>query len=246
MGKLHLRVWGLNLSIMNELSTLGQKQITGRKNVIAVSAGSEGETPGLIFKGTIYNAYSDFNAAPDVVFEVLATSFYFESTEPGEPISIRGSADVATMLSGVANQMGKPFENNGVNAKLSKSYYDGSLYNQAKSIVRDAGIDWNQGDGGTLAIWPKGGTRGGVIPLIGPQNGMIGYPVFIPTGSIIRAIFNPSVVFGGKVKIETDITPAAGIKQVNKLDHHLESLVPKGRWETVLQVGEPGSVVTAW
>lgn len=245
MGVLHLRIWGMNLSLMNKLATLGQKIINGKLNVVTVSAGNEGETPGLVFKGTIRDAYADFNSAPDVSFEVIAQSSWFESVTPAQPISIRGSADVATMLSGIANQMRLRFENNGVTAKLSRSYYAGSLRNQALKIVGDAGILWNEGNDGILAIWPKGGSRGGVIPLISPQTGMINYPTFSSLGIIVRTIYNPSIIFGGRVKVETVIEPAKGTWQVNKLSHSLDALIPNGRWETTVILAEVGFVVVA-
>lgn len=246
MGMLHLRIWGMSLSLMNKLSTLGQKINTGKNNAVTLAAGNDGETPGVVFKGTVNEAFADFNAAPDVPFEVLAQSAWLPSVAPALPISIRGSADVATLLSGLANQMSFGFENNGVNTKLAKSYYAGSLRDQAYKIVRDAGIEWNSLEGRVLAIWPRGGSRGGAVPLVSPQTGMIGYPVYTSLGVIIRTVFNPSIVFGGQIQLETSMTPAAGLKQVYKLDHELSTQVPNGRWESTFMAAKPGTVVVAF
>jgi hypothetical protein len=51
---------------------------------------------------------------------------------------------------------------------------------------------------GTLAIWPKFGSRGGQIPLIAPppKGGMIGYPVFNELGVMLRTLYNPTIGLG--------------------------------------------------
>ena len=33
-------------------------------------------------------------------------------------------------------------------------------------MVKAAGIQWNNGEDDIVAIWPKGGRRGGAVPLI--------------------------------------------------------------------------------
>ena len=97
-------------------------------------------------------------------------------------------------------------------------------------------------DDGTLAIWPAGGARGGSIPLISPQTGMKGYPTMNNLGPVLETLYNPSIRFGAKVKIESRVRPACGIWQVIRLQHNFESEVPDGAWFSHLETARPGYV----
>ena len=72
MSRLDLRVFGMNLSNMNKLSTLGPvKNIyEQRNNEVDVEVGNTDDVPSLVFSGTIMNAYIDFSGMPEVNFYV--------------------------------------------------------------------------------------------------------------------------------------------------------------------------------
>jgi hypothetical protein len=62
----------------------------------------------------------------------------------------------------------------------------------------------------TLAIWPKTGTRGGQIPLISPSNGgLVGYPTYRDLAMRFRCIFNPNIVVGGQIQMQSTSGGAA-------------------------------------
>lgn len=254
MGAAEVRVWGMTLSKMNQLSTLGMVVTAQRKNVLTLSAHNEGEPPATFFKGTIYDAWADLNSQPDVAFVVSAKTALFEAVKTATPISIRGSADVANMLSGIASQMGFSFENSGVTSKLSNSYFAGSLRDQAQRIVKQAGIQWNACENGVLAIWPAGSTRNGANPIVSSETGMIGYPSFTANGIMLKTIYNPSIGLGTKLSVRSSIqtilskaenpaTPAkaSGDWVVYKIDHQLESLLPHGKWYSSILAAPVGT-----
>ena len=85
-------------------------------------------------------------------------------------------------------------------------------------------------DGYTLAIWPKHGTRGGLIPVISPASGLVGYPTFADQGVRFRTLFNPSITFGGQVEIKSSLMPACGKWYVNALSYNLSAQVVNGPW----------------
>jgi hypothetical protein len=92
-----------------------------------------------------------------------------------------------------------------------------------------------------LAIWPKGGARGGTIPLIAapPAGGMIGYPSYTQIGILVKTVFNPQVAYGGKIQVQSIVTGASGTWGIIRMDHALDSLVPKGLWESSLWCFNP-------
>lgn len=254
MGAADVRIWGMTLSKMNQLSTLGMVVTAQRKNVLTLSAYNEGEPPATFFKGTIYDAWADLNSQPDVAFVVSAKTALFEAVKQATPISIRGSADVANMLSGIASQMGFAFENSGVSAKLSNSYFAGSLRDQAQRIVKQAGIQWNACEKGVLAIWPAGGSRTGSIPVVSAETGMIGYPSFTANGIMLKSIYNPSIGLGTRLSVRSSLqtvlsraenpanpATASGEWVVYKLDHQLESLLPRGKWYSSILAAPVGA-----
>lgn len=245
MGTAQLQIYGMTLDKMNQLSTLGLRPTTVRKNTILIEAGDKGGLLSSVFIGNITNAWFDGQAAPEVPFQVLAHVGGFDAVKPIQPTSYEGSANVVDILSGLAAKMGKSFENNGVSVVLSNPYYTGSARDQALKCVKDAGIQWNGLDEKTLAIWPSGQSRGGSIPLISKDTGMENYPTFTSQGITINSLFNQSVGFGQKVKVESDLTGANGEWIVYALNYDLDAEYPQGRWHMQISASRPGYAVVA-
>lgn len=245
MGTANLQIYGMTLQKMNELSTLGMRPTTVRKNIITVEAGEENGAMSAVFTGNITNAWADFSNMPDVPFQVLAHVGGFDAVNPAKPTSLKGSISVATMLSSLATQMGKSFENSGVDVKLTNPYYTGSYRDQALAIVNDAGIQWNGLDDNKLAIWPAGSSRGGQVPLVSKTTGMIGSPAFTSQGIMVKSLFNPSIGFGSKIKVESFLKPACGEWIVYALEYALDANFPGGQWSLQASAARPGYAVVA-
>ncbi|OYV45403.1 MAG: hypothetical protein B7X10_05785, partial [Burkholderiales bacterium 21-58-4] len=157
--------------------------------------------------------------------------------KPATPTSFSGSVNVSTIMSNIAAQMGVPFENNGVSVILSNPYLPGTAHQQAAAAARTAHINWTiDSEIGPLAIWNKGQSRGGVIPLFTPQTGMIGYPSYTQFGITVRAIYTPGndPAMGKKVKVESSLQPATGTWVVYAASYDLTSQMPGGDWSMTL------------
>ena len=249
-SQLGLQVWGMPLDLMNQLSTLGMSVQTVPRNTITVTAGDATNGMGTVYVGTIVNAWGDFQSSPEVPFHVQAQSGLGDLAAPVPATSFQGSADVVTVLSGLATQMDYDFENNGVSGvRVSNPYYPGTALEQARRCAKQVANVMGYDDtspgangGSVIAIWPRpGGTRGGAIPLITPgEGGMDSYPSFVAQGIIVRAQFNPSVRFMGKIQVAGSLlTPANGIWAVSFLDHELDSMLPGGQWRTTIGAYNP-------
>jgi hypothetical protein len=247
MGELDLQVWGMTRSLMDQLSTLGQAVQLLTRNTVTITAGDAISGMGTVFIGTTVNCWGDYNSAPEVPFHVEAQTAAAGAVIPMPPTSISGSADVATMLSGLATRLSLKFENNGINTKISNAYYAGSARDQVLAIVRDANINWNNGDDGILAIWPKGKSRGGSIPYIAPEHGLIGYPTYTANGIEVRCIFNPSIGLGGQIQVQSSLKEASKNWIVYGMNHSLDAMLPGGLWESRLYcypIGAPTPILT--
>ena len=70
--QMELAIYGLPLSVMNQLSTVGTRAFKMYKNSICVEAGDENGMT-LIFGGAITTAFVDAEGMPDVAFRVAAS-----------------------------------------------------------------------------------------------------------------------------------------------------------------------------
>ena len=241
MARLQLRVYGMTLSTMNQLSTLGMVATWQRRNTVTLLAGDDSGTS-IVFIGTIVNGYADFQAMPEVAFQVDAYSGLIEAVKPISASSFPGTARVDTIMKALAQQAGLNFENNGVSGSLNNEYFAGSAREQMLACAEHANINWLI-DNGTLAIWPKGAPRHGITTQISPSTGLVGYPSYTSKGIILKTLFNPNIRLGDKINLQSSLQPACGDWVVFNLDHDLEAEMPDGQWFTSMSAARPGQVV---
>lgn len=225
-------VYGMKLSDMNQLSTLGLIQTQVRRNIVQVEAGDPISGYSIVFTGIIYNAWIDGNNAPDVPFRIEAQAGLYEAIAPSPVTSYKGAADVANIISTLAKQAGFTFKNDGVNGViLQNPYFEGAALQQIRQAAEAANINWLLDKDNLLVIWPKGASRNtSSTPLIQPApGGMVGYPSFDSLGVQVRSEYAPGVEFGGNIKIQNSILKAANATwRVYGLEYDLSSQVSNG------------------
>lgn len=231
MAELDLQIYGLPLSTQNQMSTLGWQGQKPGADSVSVYAGDENGLA-LIFKGTIWACYSDFQGGPNVPMHVVAHAGTREAGIKIPPTSINNkSADVAGMFSTLAGQMGLQFENGGVNTKVAYPYLPGDPRTQARELANHANVRWTI-DRGTLAIWPANGNRSGSV-TVGPGMGLVGYPSWSAEGIRLKVEYSPGQDFklGGQIIVQgSAITPANGTWTISRLEWSLQSFTPNGQW----------------
>ena len=206
-----------------------------RENYMMIEAGDVNGMS-MVFRGLIIDAFPELSQAPDAAFMVSAKTAQDLALKPVPPNSFQGTADVAQIMQTLATSAGLGFENNGVDIKLSNPYLHGALMQQIELVGKAADINWHidgTTNNGTLAIWPKNGSRGGNIPVISPASGLILYPTFEKVYLMVRTIFNPLIKMGGQIQVpqSEQIAAARGTWSVIQVDASLSSQVPDGPWE---------------
>lgn len=244
MSQLSMRVYGMSLSAMNRLSTLGKPLTDGRNNKVRVEAGDDEVGYTTVFIGTISQAWAVMNDQANAALVVTAHSGLLDALRPTAPASYTGPTSVSNIMATLAQEMGYQFEDGGVQVTLANPYLSGTPRMQVEAVAQAAGINWTIDDE-TLAIWPAGGTRGGLIPLLSPDTGLINYPAFTQNGLALTVLFTPSITFGGQVQVESALTPANGTWTVFSVTHELESETPGGKWFTQLECSVLGFVPLA-
>lgn len=228
MGTLRARIYGVTQDDMNSITTLQWKPQEIIPNTVEVYA-IDGDTETLVFAGNIVNAWGDYQTMPDVYLRLQAQSAFINQLKPVPPRSFKGSIDVASVMGQIARDLGYNFENNGVSASLTDVYLTNTGLEQAKDLAHAANIDLYLDDK-TLAITPANSPRGELIPEISAESGLIGYPTFDGIGVNFQTLFNPSITFGGRIKLVTDIKQAKGEWIVTSIGYRLESEKPGGAW----------------
>ena len=233
LGTARLQVYGVRPDVVAQLTQLAFHPLQVKNNVVEVFALEGDAAPVLVYSGTILAAWNMYEGMPDVYLYVEAMAGYFNKLNPVGPTSYQGAVNVAQAMQNLAVQMGYAFENNGVQATLSGQYLPGTAMAQAQRLAENAGIDLYLDDH-TLAICPRGQARqpGGSVPLLSKDSGLIGYPTFDKMGVQFRCVYDPDVLFGGMVQIQSSVKQANGTWRVVSLSHVLESQKPGGRWET--------------
>lgn len=232
MGTLRAEIYGVSQSDMNSCVTfpfqpqrLSQGVVFNTVQVFAI----DGDQQTLIFTGNIINAWGNYQNQPDVFLSIQAQSTAAAQLTPATPTSYQGQVDVATAMAALASQMGLSFENNGVNVQLSNMYLANTNLEKAKTLAQAAGI-WMYIDNGVMAITPAYQPRTVPIPIISDQTGLVGYPTFDGFGVNFKMAFNPAVVFGGSLEINSDIPQANGVWIATSIAYQLESEKPGGAW----------------
>jgi hypothetical protein len=240
-GGAQARLYGLSLSLMNKLSSLGRTPLKRNFNLISIAAGEPG-AESTVFVGNMTEAYADLAGLPGGVFQIFSFAAAFGAVQSIPPTSYRGTVDVAVVMRGLASQMGLNFVNNGVSVMLSNPYYAGSALVQVKQAAEEARIECDC-DNGILAIWPRDGSRSSAeAAVISPGQGLVGYPYSSGRGLMgLKCVFNPKVSYGSLVRVESSITPACGQWKVVNLTHEIESETPGGQWFTTLTLAPPFS-----
>lgn len=230
------RIWGMTPTQMAAASRLGVPLSVTRKNGLQILAGDDESGMALVFAGTIQTASQDFRDSPNVCLNVGAQGGGLAAMAPVSPVSVKGSADVATLMTTIAASMTPPLtlENNGVQATVADPYLPGTATQQMDALARAANcyakID---ADTNTLAIWPKTGSRSGTPPTISAATGLVGYPSASDMGIAFRSLFFPGVRCGALVNLQTQapgLVGANGTWRVSQLTYSLESQMPGGAW----------------
>lgn len=234
MGELHLRIYGLKQEMMNRLSVIGQIGQVKAKNKILLAAGDDAVGMTTVFQGTLWEAVADYSGMPDVSFNIVALAGMDLALKPVDAISFKGATDVATIMRGLADDMGLAFENNGVSVVLSNPYFPGTGLAQVRKCAAAANINHTI-DLQKLVIWPKDGFRAGAIPIISPDTGMIGYPRMSSKGIDLQSVFNTDILLGGQVEVRSSVEVANGIFNVFDFSHSLSCEMPGGPWFTSIR-----------
>ncbi|MEG1465055.1 MAG: hypothetical protein RSA68_04005 [Hafnia sp.] len=225
---LEARVYGLGIDNMALLSYKGIQLNGAKQNMMKVWADDR-----PVFFGAITNCFADLNQMPDAPLIISAFSTGFDQSITAAPFSKEGVASVNEIITTIASSIGYTVVNNGVLAKLENPYFEGNPIAQIQQCAHAAGIEIDFRLG-AIYIWPQGGSIDDTIPLISPQHGLIGYPVFSNYGINFQCQYSDLILRGRKVQLETTLPNGSGVYTVQSAVHHLSTWTEGGPWSTIV------------
>lgn len=225
---LEARVYGLSIDNMALLSYKGIQLNGAKQNMMKVWADDR-----PVFFGSITNCFADLNQMPDAPLIISAFSTGFDQSIAAVPFSKEGVASVNEIITTIAASIGYTVVNNGVLTKLENPYFEGNPISQIQQCAHAAGIEIDFRLG-AIYIWPQGGSIDDTIPLISPQHGLIGYPVFSNYGINFQCQYSDLILRGRKIQLETSLPNGSGVYTVQSAVHHLSTWTEGGPWSTIV------------
>jgi hypothetical protein len=237
MGMVQAKIWGLSPALINQLTSIGTINKSVRlRNSIFVDAGDDESGLMNIFQGTIFDAWADYNSAPDIGFNIIAYSGLSAALRPVNPTSYNGATDVAEIMQVLATEAQLEFVDYGVQKSLQSPYLQGTTLSKIRAVARAAEI-FHIVDKGKLIISPKDKGVGGEKPQVSKETGMVGYPTLSSKGMSIKHAFRGDIEVWQDVAVTSSVQMACGTWRIINLSHSLSCELPDGPWFTTLELG---------
>lgn len=235
-----IQIYGLKKEFMSSVVSVGVFGWTRNefmRNRVTVKYPDELNT--TIFDGYITSALVDYNNAPDVALQIMASGAFENQMTVVGGMSFPGVVAVGEIMRRiVARGQNLAFENRGVDKTLTDESVNGSVIDMVSQVAAHAGIDyWLVNN--VLIISNKGGvwTEADAIKL-DASNGLDGYPTLTSAGCNAAALFDPQFVPMRRVRMSCpELWRGERIFYITGITHELDSEVPGGRWHSRLALG---------
>jgi hypothetical protein len=221
-NKADIKITGLSLKHMEQLTTLGFMPQESQKNLCKVQAGS-GDDMAVVFEGEITSAFPDFNQAPDVVMNVEAESGAYPQLVAEGAVSVQGDSPVASLIETECKNIGYTFKNEGVTSSVRNAVFEGSPLEKMLKMAKQVGAELLVDDRMVILLPGDGTPREGEAVLLDKGSGLLGYPTFNQDGIICKCLFNHNLTMGGQVRVESVVPKATGHWKITKLTHNIST-----------------------
>jgi hypothetical protein len=224
-----ISIYGMLRADMDALTVAWANPPIVRDHIVILEANS-GDGWTQVFKGTILEAQPDYQSAPDVFFRLQAITGYFQKINAAAPNSYQGAVKIGAVVADLAGKMGFTYTDGGATGVLNSPYLSGSLFDQLQQACQAAQADFYiQGD--TILVTPQGLPRKQQPSLVlNADSGLIGYPSYERAGLNVVAIFDPAILCGSPIDIQSIVPSASGRWYPYSTQHLLESKMPDGAW----------------
>jgi len=235
-----VKIWGLDRNRMKELTTLSFRPLEMGYNPISIKAGElgkDGKQPALslVFQGEITFAAADFSGAPDPCMDIEAVCGSYPQLMAAPVHTTKGAATADSLFAQWSKEAGYTYRNEGVTSSVQNAWFPGSPIDKMMKLARDIRCELLIDDG-VVIVLPPGKVRSGNAVFLSKATGLIGYPTFNQDGIVCKCIYNPDLIHGGLIEVESIVPHATEAWKITKLTHNLSAYVPGGgNWESQIE-----------
>ncbi|MEY0024324.1 hypothetical protein AB7W40_09960 [Providencia rettgeri] len=229
-GQAEITLFGLSSEVMAILSAKGVWAFTDSKINYHIEVVADDS---LIFSGYVYACFGDMNQQPEATLTILANGAGKLQKSNAPDFSAKGSIPVRDVLSGICQNSGYRFVDLGVDGVIIDPHYSGDSLRQLSSVCLTANLMYAI-EKDVVSAWKlnKPSELPEYVPFVSPKSGLVGYPVYLPSGLSIQSTFSPLFFLGGSLELETSLPNTSGHYKIRGLKHSLSSWDVRGDWYT--------------
>ncbi|MEQ9910998.1 hypothetical protein [Pectobacterium polaris] len=197
-----------------------------------------------VFSGFMNSSIANMNMTPNAALMINATANADLQKKAAPPFSFNGTIPVSEVLSSICKAAEyEPLINGLTNSGLSSPvatnpHYVGSVFEQLNGVCNDFRISMSIMPP-QISFWPTESKIDDVIPLISPEYGLIGYPIFSNGGVMFQTQFSTLLTTGRHINLATSLPHASGTYKLTSVTHELSSWIPDGPWHSICIANRP-------
>lgn len=228
--QVNVSLFGLSMELLASLSSKAMGLFGSDTERISMKI-YVGET--AIFVGYMTSSIANMNTAPNSALMITATANADLQNKPSPPFSFNGATPVTSVITAICKAAGySPYITGLDGIVATNPHYEGSIFNQLEKLCDDFEIAMSVASP-TITFWPQNEKKDDVMPLISPEYGLIGYPIFSNGGVMFQTQFSTLLTTGRNVKLITSLPHASGTYKLTSVSHELSSWMPDGPWHSV-------------
>lgn len=228
--QVNVSLFGLSMELLASLSSKAMGLFGSDTERISMKI-YVGDT--AIFVGYMTSSIANMNTAPNSALMITATANADLQNKPSPPFSFNGSTPVTSVITAICKAAGySPYITGLDGIVATNPHYEGSIFNQLEKLCDDFEIAMSVASP-TITFWPQNEKKDDVMPLISPEYGLIGYPIFSNGGVMFQTQFSTLLTTGRNVRLITSLPHASGTYKLTSVSHELSSWMPDGPWHSV-------------
>lgn len=179
--------------------------INNTSKTISVYAGRQSYGTSLVYSGNIVTA--NVSQPPDIGINLKCLTGNFLKTNV-IGVNQSGQASLFQILNAMAQDYHSTLNYQATNKNIANYSFAGSSTNQIQLLNSYGGINVFL-DNGVLVVKDSGQPLKGIVKLVSASTGMIGIPQFTEQGLQVKFLFDPHVLLGGLMQVQSYEYPAA-------------------------------------
>ncbi len=228
--QVNVSLFGLSMELLASLSSKAMGLFGSDTERVSMKI-FVGDT--AIFVGYMTSSIANMNTAPNSSLMITATANADLQNKPASPFSFNGATPVTSVITAICKAAGySPYITGLDGIVATNPHYEGSIFNQLEKLCDDFEIAMSVASP-TITFWPQNEKKDDVMPLISPEYGLIGYPIFSNGGVMLQTQFSTLLTTGRNVRLITSLPHASGTYKLTSVSHELSSWMPDGPWHSV-------------